>query len=48
MARLAIGVDTGKARHRAAAYDSDAGSWIGELSFPVTRVGFERFEAFLR
>ena len=48
MARLAIGVDTGKGRHRAAAYDSDAGSWIGELSFPVTRVGFERFEAFLR
>jgi transposase len=48
MARLAIGVDTGKVRHRAAAYDLDAGSWVGELSFPVTRVGFERFEAFLR
>jgi transposase len=48
MARFAIGVDTGKGRHRAAAYDSDAGSWVGELSFPVTRVGFERFVAFLR
>jgi transposase len=48
MARFAIGVDTGKGRHRAAAYDADAGSWVGELIFPVTRVGFERFVAFLR
>ena len=45
--RIAVGVDTGKRGHRAAAYDAAVACWLGEVSFPVSRVGFDRFVAFL-
>jgi transposase len=45
--RIAVGVDTGKRWHRAAAYDVAAGGWLGEVSVPVSRAGFDRFVAFL-
>ena len=47
MARFVVGVDTGKRRHRAAVYDTAGASWVGELTFPVSRAGFDRFVAFV-
>jgi transposase len=47
MARIAVGIDTGKRRHQAAAYDIDAGIWVGQLGFSVSRPGFEQVLAFL-
>ena len=48
MPRIAIGVDTGKTQHQAAAVDSDHGRVLGQLRFRVDRSGFERFCAFVR
>jgi transposase len=48
MVRFVVGVDTGKRRHRAAVYDRADARWAGELSFPVSRVGFDRLVAFVR
>jgi transposase len=47
MARIAVGVDTGKRRHQAAAYEAGRGIWLGQLGFSVGRPGFEQFAAFL-
>ena len=47
MARFVVGVDTGKRRHRAAVYDTAAATWAGELTFSVSREGFDRFVAFV-
>ena len=45
--RVAVGVDTGKGRHEAAAYDPLADKMVGQLGFAVDRAGFERFGSFL-
>jgi transposase len=45
--QLAVGVDTGKSRHQAAAYDPAAERMIGQVAFSVDREGFERFHRFL-
>ena len=42
-AQIAVGVDTGKRGHRAAVYDVAGARWLGEVSFPVSRAGFDRF-----
>jgi len=47
MARFVVGVDTGKRRHRAAVYDTARATWAGELTFSVSREGFDRFVAFV-
>jgi hypothetical protein len=44
---IAVGVDTGKARHQAAAYDPQSHRIVGQLGFSVDRAGFERFRQFL-
>jgi transposase len=48
MPSIAIGVDTGKTQHQAAAVDSDHGHVRGQLRFRVDRDGFERFCAFVQ
>jgi transposase len=40
---ITIGVDIGKGHHVAAAFDAAAGRLLGQLRFPVSRAGFERF-----
>jgi len=45
--RVAVGVDTGKGRHEAAAYDPLADKMVGQLGFAVDRAGFERFGSFI-
>jgi transposase len=47
MLQVTVGVDTGKARHQAAAYDPTAERIVGQVSFPVDRAGFGRFRGFL-
>jgi transposase len=47
MPSIAIGVDTGKTQHQAAAVDPQTGRVLGQLRFRVDRVGFERFCAFV-
>lgn len=46
MAHITVGVDVGKASHRAAAADPAIDRVLGQLSFDVDRAGFGRFEAF--
>jgi transposase len=46
--QITIGVDAGKTSHLAAVYDSASGRVLGHLRFPVGRLGFERFCAFVR
>jgi transposase len=48
MGQICVGVDTGKSRHQAAAYDVEGATWVGQLSFAVGRTGFDQFSAFLR
>jgi transposase len=47
MAQVTVGVDTGKARHQAAAYDPAVERIVGQVSFSVDRAGFDRFRSFL-
>src|SRR5919206_1773366 len=47
MPRIAIGVDTGRSRHQAAAVDPEQGRVLGQLRFRVDRSGFEQFCAFV-
>ena len=47
MPRIAIGVDTGKTQHQAAAVHPDDGRVLGQLRFRVDRTGFEQFCAFV-
>src|SRR5256885_8566804 len=47
MLQVTVGVDTGKARHQAAAYDPTAERIVGQVSFSVDRAGFDRFRGFL-
>jgi hypothetical protein len=42
MQRIAIGVEAGKRAHQVAAYDLEAGTVVGQGSFPGSRVGFEQ------
>jgi hypothetical protein len=46
--RIVVGVDTGKTRHQAAAYEVDSANWVGQLGFTVGRDGFEQFTSFLQ
>jgi transposase len=48
MPGIAIGVDTGKSHHQAAAVDQEHGRVLGQLRFRVDRSGFERFCAFVQ
>ncbi len=41
-------MDIGKGHHVAAAFDAAAGRALGQLRFPVSRAGFERFLAWVR
>jgi transposase len=45
---ITIGVDIGKGHHVAAAFDAAAGRALGQLRFPVSRAGFERFLGWVR
>ena len=45
---VAVGVDTGKSCHQAAACDPAAERMIGQMRFRVDRVGFDRFHRFLQ
>jgi transposase len=47
MPTITVGVDVGKASHQAAAYDLSTNRIVAQLTFPVSRAGFERFRAFL-
>ena len=47
MVQALVGVDTGKARHQAAAYDPAAEQIVGQVGFGVDRAGFDRFRRFL-
>ena len=44
---IAVGVDTGKTVHQAAAYSVAESRWLGELRFAVSRTGFDQILAFL-
>ncbi|MBV9544073.1 MAG: IS110 family transposase [Chloroflexi bacterium] len=44
---MTLGVDTGKGRHQAAAYDPDAQRLVSQLGFTVDRGGFDQFRRFL-
>jgi transposase len=46
--QVAVGVDTGKSRHQAAAYDPAAQRMTGQVAFSVDREGFDRFHTFLQ
>ena len=46
--RIVVGIDTGKTRHQAAAYEVDGANWVGQLGFAVGRDGFEQFASFLQ
>lgn len=48
MARITVGVDTGKLSHHAAAYEPGGDRAQDHLRFSVDRPGFERFVVFLR
>lgn len=47
MVHMTVGVDTGKCRHQAAAYDPDAERIVGQVGFTVDRAGFDQFRRFL-
>jgi transposase len=47
MVQVMVGVDTGKARHQAAAYDPAPEQIVGQVGFGVDRAGFDRFRRFL-
>src|SRR5919199_207241 len=47
MVQVTVGVDTGKARHQAAAYDPAAERIVGQVSFSVDRAGFDHVRGFL-
>jgi transposase len=48
MLSIAIGVDTGKSQHQAAAVEPERGRVLGHLRFRVDRGGFERFCSFVQ
>jgi hypothetical protein len=42
---MAVGIDTGKSRHQAAAYDPRTERMVGQVGFSVDRAGFDRSRA---
>ena len=47
MPRITVGVDVGKEHHQAAAYSPADDRVIRQVTFPVSRAGFDRFATFL-
>ncbi len=43
---MAVGVDTGKRRHHAAAYDPATERIVGQVGLAVDRAGFDQFHSF--